>query len=115
MLEMVRAMKNGRDGVMAVDGSTGPRYKVKPGVFFIAERSGAPIIPAAVAAARAIRLRYRWDHYLVPLPFTRVAIVFGAPEWISDPLEGEALAKKCQELEAELMRMKTEAEKIAKL
>jgi len=115
MLEMVRDMKNGLDGVVAVDGPTGPCYKVKPGVFFMAERAGTPLVPVAAAARWAIQLKYRWDHYLVPLPFTKAVIAFGAPEWIKEPLDAKKISKKCGEMEAKLMHLKTEAEQIAKL
>ena len=42
-----------------------------------AQRTGVPIIPIRVRASRAWRLK-SWDRFLIPKPFARVDIHYGA-------------------------------------
>ena len=60
------------------DGPDGPSHEPKEGVLFIARKSGAPIVPTAAFTATAFRVP-RWDHYVVPLPFSRIAVAAGEP------------------------------------
>lgn len=78
IVRFVGLVRDGRIGLLAVDGPDGPALQVKPGAAFIALRAGAILIPCATAARPAARLR-RWDRHLVPFPFARVVVVLGAP------------------------------------
>lgn len=60
------------------DGPRGPRRVVSPGAVMIARRSGASLLAYTIAVSPAIRLK-SWDRLLVPLPFSRGAIVFANP------------------------------------
>ncbi|MDE2851891.1 MAG: DUF374 domain-containing protein [Acidobacteriota bacterium] len=60
------------------DGPRGPAREAKPGGIVLAATSGAPIVPAGIAAARAFRVR-SWDRMTIGLPFTRVAVAVGEP------------------------------------
>jgi lysophospholipid acyltransferase (LPLAT)-like uncharacterized protein len=48
------------------------------GIVMLAKASGRPIFPAAVATSRRIMLN-NWDASAINLPFSRFAIVLGAP------------------------------------
>ncbi len=61
-----------------VDGPQGPFGKVKPGLITIAQFSGAPIIPVIASAERRWVVN-SWDRFMIPKPFSRVFIRFGAP------------------------------------
>jgi lysophospholipid acyltransferase (LPLAT)-like uncharacterized protein len=80
------------DAVFAVDGPRGPYGVVKPGALALAEKSGARIIPAGAAARRRVVLARAWDRFVLPLPFTRVDIVLGAPIAATDGPEALAHA-----------------------
>jgi lysophospholipid acyltransferase (LPLAT)-like uncharacterized protein len=72
----------GRDGfslVVTPDGPWGPYRVAKPGALIVARQSALPILPVAVRARPAIRLTRRWDRQLLPLPFSRLVLVTGAP------------------------------------
>ncbi|OZB11748.1 MAG: hypothetical protein B7X53_18595, partial [Hyphomonas sp. 34-62-18] len=43
----------------------------------LAQRSGAAVMPYAISTRPAPRLN-SWDRFIIPLPFTRGAIVFGS-------------------------------------
>ncbi len=65
--------------VVTPDGPWGPYRVAKPGVLIVARHAGLPIVPVAVRARPAIRLHRRWDHQLLPLPFSRIDLVTGPP------------------------------------
>lgn len=76
---VTRALRRGEDAAFAVDGPKGPPGVPKPGAALAASRTGAALLPVATAASRALVARRAWDRFEVPLPFSRVAIVVGAP------------------------------------
>jgi len=85
-----RALRRGALVLMAVDGPRGPRGEVKPGVIYLARRTGLPIWPVGIAVARGRRLHSAWDRYLLPRPFTRGVVRVGDP-WhppVDAPIEG---------------------------
>lgn len=72
----------GREGfslVVTPDGPWGPYRIAKPGALLVARQSGLSILPLAVRARPAIRLRGRWDRQVLPLPFSRLEVVAGRP------------------------------------
>lgn len=101
----------GEDLAVAVDGPRGPCGIVKPGVVFLAARSGAPIVPLSAASARAWRFSRSWDGFVLPKPFARVAVVAGPPIFVPRDLPVDALEEPRARLEAELGRLADEAEK----
>jgi lysophospholipid acyltransferase (LPLAT)-like uncharacterized protein len=75
---MVRQVESGRDIALTPDGPRGPAKSFAPGALIVAQRTGAAIIPATVVARSAWRLK-SWDRFMIPRPFTRVVISYGAP------------------------------------
>ena len=59
------------------DGPRGPPWKFKPGAILLSQMSQRPMIPMAYAASRAWKIK--WDRFVIPMPFARIAIVVGAP------------------------------------
>ena len=62
------------------------------GVVKLAQMSGRPIYPVAVATSRRITLD-TWDHTVVNLPFSRGAIVAGAPIHVASDADADALER----------------------
>jgi lysophospholipid acyltransferase (LPLAT)-like uncharacterized protein len=105
LLRMLARAVDGLDLAITPDGPTGPAGRVKRGIFYLAEKSGGKLVPVGVGAARAKRLS-SWDRFLVPLPFSRVAVVYGEPlEWD----ESVPFEEKAALLEAALGRVNREA------
>jgi lysophospholipid acyltransferase (LPLAT)-like uncharacterized protein len=63
---------------LSPDGPKGPRHEFKSGAVLLSRMAGAPILPIAYAASPCTYWN-SWDQFLVPWPFSRVAIVIGAP------------------------------------
>jgi hypothetical protein len=76
--DMQRMMKNGFSIVTTADGPRGPKYEFKVGAILMARVAGVPIIPIGCAADRAWYLN-RWDDFMVPKPFARIALAIGEP------------------------------------
>jgi lysophospholipid acyltransferase (LPLAT)-like uncharacterized protein len=71
----------------------------------MARIGGVPIIPVACAADRAWYLN-RWDRFMIPKPFARVALAVGEPYTVGRdvPLDGiEPHRQRVQEAVMSLM------------
>jgi lysophospholipid acyltransferase (LPLAT)-like uncharacterized protein len=77
-LQVIKALKQGHDSMIAPDGPDGPAYQPKDGVAFLAQKAEANIMPVGVWTRQGYQ-RKRWDRYLVPYPFARIYMVFGKP------------------------------------
>lgn len=75
---LAATLRAGGDVAVVPDGPRGPRERLQAGVVALAALTGAPVVPLAFAARPARRLA-SWDRFLVPWPFARCAVVFGAP------------------------------------
>lgn len=64
--------------VITPDGPRGPRYQVKSGIAYAAQKTAANIIPVTWAASRFWQLK-TWDRLIFPRPFSRIVISFGDP------------------------------------
>lgn len=78
LARLVRQVKAGRDAYITPDGPEGPAYEIKPGITYIAQKANATILPVGGYARHAYRLP-RWDRYVLPYPFSKIAIQVGTP------------------------------------
>jgi lysophospholipid acyltransferase (LPLAT)-like uncharacterized protein len=76
LLELVREVKNGHELAITPDGPRGPAKSFAPGTLVVAQRSGAPIVPAVAHASSAWRLG-SWDRFMIPKPFARITVAYG--------------------------------------
>jgi lysophospholipid acyltransferase (LPLAT)-like uncharacterized protein len=59
------------------------------------------------AASRAWRVK--WDKFVIPVPFSRIAIAVGPPRYVPRVTDPQSLAQLQTEMEAELKRLFTVA------
>ncbi len=86
--------------VINPDGPRGPRFRCKPGVVLLAQMSARPLVPLAYCASRA-RL-VAWDKFVLPLPFSRIAIAIGEPIAVPRVLDAAGLERVQGEVERAL-------------
>lgn len=105
LLSMVRQVESGQDIAVTPDGPRGPAKSFAPGALIVAQRTGAAIIPATVVARSAWRLG-SWDRFMIPRPFTRVVISYGAAAHVSagDARAASSEAPRFQQLMEEAER-----------
>ena len=115
MRSLLRRAGEGMDVAFTPDGPKGPVGVVQPGVLMAAAATGWPIVPVAIGASRARRLR-SWDRFLVPLPFARVHVVYGEPmrvERRGDAAAGSGFAERLDAAATELARRLDDSEREA--
>jgi lysophospholipid acyltransferase (LPLAT)-like uncharacterized protein len=66
--------------VITPDGPTGPPFVFKPGALLLAQIAGRPLLPMAYAASRA--WFFGWDRFVLPRPFSRIAVAIGKPVYV---------------------------------
>lgn len=96
-------VKEGISPVITPDGPRGPRFRFKPGAILLAQMSGRPILPMAYAASRAWLVK--WDKFVIPMPFARIAVALGPPRYVPRSNDGAALEALQGEMEQELKRL----------
>jgi lysophospholipid acyltransferase (LPLAT)-like uncharacterized protein len=89
--------------VITPDGPRGPRFKFKPGALLLAQMSGRPILPMSYAASRAWLIK--WDKFVIPAPFARIAIAIGPPRYVPRLSDGRSLEQLQLQMEQELGRL----------
>jgi hypothetical protein len=96
---LARAMReHGLAGFVTPDGPRGPRYALQPGVLLVARLAGASIVPAAIGFSSKWVFK-SWDGFLLPKPFARARIVYGAP--CAPPVDADAAGLEAARLELE--------------
>ena len=98
LLALIKKLSEGADVAISPDGPRGPRYNLQMGVIHLAQKSGHPIVPVATSASKSLRLK-SWDGFMIPLPFSRGALIYGDPLEVSSNSDPE---KKKNELEKRL-------------
>ncbi|MCA9939207.1 MAG: hypothetical protein KC418_11215 [Anaerolineales bacterium] len=93
VLQVIKGMKQGYRSVIAPDGPDGPAFVPKDGVFFLAQKAQAAVLPFGAAAQPVIELN-RWDRYMVTLPFSRLYYVFGQPIMVGRQSDRESLREQ---------------------
>jgi lysophospholipid acyltransferase (LPLAT)-like uncharacterized protein len=96
LLQLAGTLENGEDVAVTPDGPRGPRYKLGPGIVFLARQVGAGIVPIHVEYSRAVRLT-GWDRFMIPLPFSAVRIVCAEPIFIAADADIEAMRGEIEE------------------
>jgi lysophospholipid acyltransferase (LPLAT)-like uncharacterized protein len=102
--QIKRLNSEDRPGGMIPDGPQGPRFRVKPGIITLAQKTGYPIIPTSYSA-RKIKILNSWDRFMVPCPFTRVRFVYGEPVYVPRKADKYMLENCRLSLEQELRRI----------
>jgi lysophospholipid acyltransferase (LPLAT)-like uncharacterized protein len=103
---MARRLEEGRDCAFTIDGPRGPRYVAKPGPVMLARKTGCPILVFHVGVDRGKTFERTWDHFLLPKPFARAAMLFAPPIFVARDASAEVLEAKHMEMQRELERVR---------
>jgi len=112
LIALIRAMKKGRGSLFGVDGPRGPYHEVKPGVLFVAGKTGEVIMPIGIAVGKAKIFEKAWDRYILPRPFTRVVLLHGEGIEVPAGTPPESLDRMAKELGTILEHLTREAESL---
>ncbi|HXM32808.1 MAG TPA: lysophospholipid acyltransferase family protein [Chthoniobacterales bacterium] len=95
--QLVDTLAGGSNVLLTPDGPRGPVYEASQGVVFLAQKTGAPVVPIHMEYSSYWRLK-SWDRFIVPRPFAKLRAIFGSPLRIAE-------TQTPQEFEAERMRL----------
>lgn len=95
--------------VITPDGPTGPLHEFKPGTVLLARMARTPIVLIAYAARPCIRWN-SWDRFILPLPFSKVAVAIDEPFVVPPGTGTDDLGRLRQELEARMAKLVAEVE-----
>jgi len=110
--EMLSLASEGHLLAITPDGPRGPAERVKPGLIYLASRSGWPVVPVG-AAAQPVWLLKSWDRFRVPRPFARVAVAYGAPIQIPREMDANEAERFRQEVETAIASVTATADRRA--
>jgi len=110
LVSTIRAVKDGYDTAFTVDGPRGPQRVVKPGILYTAMKTGATVVPVTSAARRALVFHKSWDNYILPLPFTKVVVLYGEGMMVPKDSDVDDLERIAAGLGEHLDRLTAEAE-----
>ena len=110
-IEMLEALKQGYNVAMTADVPKVARV-AGLGAIKLAQHSGRPIWPGAIASQRRIVLN-SWDRSVVNLPLSRMGLVAGEPIYVAADADEAAMETARQRLEDELNRITARAYAIA--
>src|SRR5437588_1468005 len=102
IVEMVRLMRAGSPTAFTIDGPKGPRYVAKMGAVLLAKKTGQPILPFTITAARFWEAKKSWDRFQVPLPFTPTRVHIASPIYVPTNADEKVLELKRDELQTAL-------------
>jgi lysophospholipid acyltransferase (LPLAT)-like uncharacterized protein len=114
-LELLRLLKDDWDAAVTPDGPRGPRYRVQDGILTLASVSRLPIVPVSYASSLRYVFRKSWDHFRLPLPGSRIWMVFGPPLAVERELSESRRESYREELRRRMRRADLRAEKLAGL
>jgi lysophospholipid acyltransferase (LPLAT)-like uncharacterized protein len=107
---LAKAVERGHPAAFTADGPRGPVYKVKPGAVKLAQLTGYSIGIFYAHPEKAWLLR-SWDQFMIPKPFSRVAISWGRHVQVPKSEDPALIEAKRLEVEEALERARLNAER----
>ena len=101
MLNDGHSKEEAHHGLITVDGPKGPAHEVKMGVVKLAKETGLPIVPMNWYANPSITLN-NWDQTMLPCPFSKLRVAYGAPIYVTEDACPETMEKIRQEIATSL-------------
>jgi lysophospholipid acyltransferase (LPLAT)-like uncharacterized protein len=81
LLQLGDVLARHGDVVITPDGPRGPAYELGPGIIFLAQKTGAAVLPINMEYSSCWRVK-SWDRFIIPRPFSKVRLIIDRPERI---------------------------------
>lgn len=99
--------------VVTPDGPRGPRREMKPGVAYLASRTGKPVVATAFACRKFWSLGTGWTTLSIPKPWTTVYAMAGEALQVPADADKETLREYTDRIQHEMDRLNALVEKMA--
>lgn len=106
--ELENVLASGHDVLITPDGPRGPAYELGPGIVFLAQKTGAAVVPINMEFSSCWRVN-SWDGFILPRPFSKVRVIFGRVHRVrttATPEEFEAERLRLQNAMMALVEMR---------
>ncbi|MCB0035540.1 MAG: hypothetical protein KDE51_16020 [Anaerolineales bacterium] len=91
---LVRTLKKEKGyNCLFPDGPAGRSYEPKPGIIYLAQKTGAPLLPVSAYVRQAYEIK-RWDAYVIPYPFSHIEVVVGKPLYLPQDVDRDSLKER---------------------
>jgi len=104
--ELENVFASGRDVLITPDGPRGPAYQLGPGIVFLAQRTGAAVVPINMEFSSCWRVN-SWDGFILPRPFARVRVILGPAHRVGATNTPEEFEKERVALQNAMMTLVT--------
>lgn len=101
-LEMLKTLEAGDNVIQTADIPKGIPRKVGLGIVNLAQKSGRPILPFAIASSKRYIFKKAWDKTALNLPFGKTAICIGDMIHVPQDADSSALEMYRDQLQAQM-------------
>jgi lysophospholipid acyltransferase (LPLAT)-like uncharacterized protein len=108
LLGLKTVIEAGGPAIFTADGPRGPIYRTKMGPVKLAQLTGARIGAFHLEPEHAWTMN-SWDRFLVPLPFTRIAVSWARWTYVPTDMPDSGFEPKREELNAAIERARIRA------
>ena len=102
--QLADVIARGKDVVITPDGPRGPAYELGQGIVFLAQQSGAEVVPINLEYSSCWRAK-SWDRFILPKPFSSVRVIFGAPHRVAETATDEEFERERVRLQEAMMQL----------
>ncbi len=103
----------GKHIVVTPDGPRGPRRQLKPGIAFLASRTGKPVVATAFVCRRNWSIGTGWTDLVIPKPWTTVIGLGSLPIVVPPDADKQTLADYTDRIQREMDRLNEAAAQLA--
>lgn len=102
--QLAEVIASGRDVVITPDGPRGPAYELGQGIVYLAQQSGAKVVPINLEYSSCWRVK-SWDRFILPTPFSTVRVIFGPPHRVAQTSADEEFERERRRLQDAMMQL----------
>lgn len=102
--QLAEVIAKGKDVVITPDGPRGPAYELGQGIIFLAQQSGAEVVPINMEYSSCWRVK-SWDRFILPKPFAKVRTIFGSPHRVASTSTEEEFERERLRLQEAMMQL----------
>ena len=102
--QLAEVIAGGKDVVITPDGPRGPSYELGQGIVFLAQQSGAAVVPLNMEYSSCWRVG-SWDRFILPKPFSTVRVIFGQPHRVAQTATAEEFERERRRLQEAMMAL----------
>ena len=102
--QLSEVIASGRDVVITPDGPRGPAYQLGQGIIYLAQQSGAEVVPVNMEYSSSWRVK-SWDRFILPKPFSKVRVILAPPHRVAATSTEEEFERERVRLQEVMMQL----------